>query len=155
MVDAMFSYLSKHSGHTFYGLRIDTRANRTSIMSCKQYDSYCRSFGYKTVITQPQGRIVRGIGRYQDAAGMASIQIPFQDLGLILDVDFKLLSERVPPLLSMRDMVGNSLDFSLQDRTITFEGLSQVLKFDNYFLIHEWVHRKCCFPCIPNLNSGR
>lgn len=46
----------------------------------------------------------------------------------------------------MRDMVDKSMGIYLQDRTIIFLGLSQVLKFEIFSLIHEWDPQDMMFP---------
>lgn len=35
----------RHTPETFGGIRVDTGANRTSIISCKQYDANCDALG--------------------------------------------------------------------------------------------------------------
>lgn len=44
---------------------------------------------------------------------MESIQIPFNVLGLIINVDFMLIKDDIPTLLSMRDMLKNGLNISI------------------------------------------
>lgn len=59
-------------------------------------------------------------------------------LGIIIDVEFLILKEKVLSLLSMKDMVTNKLDISIQDGHITFSGSKQPLAMENYFLMHRW-----------------
>lgn len=42
--------------------------------------------------------------------GTAKIQLPFTNLRIIADVDFLILSEDVPTLLSMKYMIVKNLD---------------------------------------------
>lgn len=46
----------------FEGVRIDTGANRRSVMSRTQYQAYTKAFGLTNVIRRTKGREVRGIG---------------------------------------------------------------------------------------------
>lgn len=66
------------------------------------------------------------------------IQILFKDLRLVIDVEFLIMSDDIPTLLSMRDLAVNNLDISLQKSTISLAERSLKLKFENYFLINEW-----------------
>lgn len=66
------------------------------------------------------------------------MQIPFNDLRLIIYVDFLLISEDVPSLLSMKGLVENGLDISIHDNYVSLWRWKKRLKMSNYFLIHEW-----------------
>lgn len=122
----------------FEGVRLDTCANRTSVMGEEQYQAYCHTFGIKPALRKVKNRSVNGIGGTQPAIGLALIDIPFKKLHLMINVLFLILPSKTPALLSTRDMYVNGLDFSLQNKTITFEGRVQELIMDNYFLIHRW-----------------
>lgn len=122
----------------FDGLRIDTGANRFSVMSSDKYDAYCKEFFVTPRIVRKEGREVNGIGGKSVAIGATIIEVPFRDLGIVIDVRFLIISSDVPTLLSMRDMVDNKLDTSVQERTISLGSKKQSLSMENYFLIHRW-----------------
>lgn len=64
------------------------------------------------------------------------IPISFENLKIPVDVDFLLLLEQVVTLLSMRDIIENSLELSIQRGLITHGYRQQKRKFDKYFLTH-------------------
>lgn len=66
------------------------------------------------------------------------IQVPFKDLGLAIEVDFKLLPGNLPSVLPLRDLNDNGLYISLQRNVVKFVNREKGLQFDNYFLIHKW-----------------
>lgn len=70
--------------------------------------------------------------------GFAKIQIPFTVLKIIAELEFLILQEYVPSHLSMKDMIKNQLEISIQGRYITFAGRRQPLTMENYFHIHRW-----------------
>lgn len=49
-----------------------------------------------------------------------------------------MFAEKVPTLLSMRDMIHNGLDLSLQDCMIKYAGKRKGLEMENYYLINRW-----------------
>lgn len=65
----------------------------------------------------------------------------FTVITIIVNVDFLILSESVPSLLSMKDMVLKKLDISIQKCDVTYAGLFQKLTMEKYFLIHGWKPR--------------
>lgn len=81
---------------------------------------------------------MKGIGGTQRALVSAVIQIPFRDLAIIIDVHFLRLESIIPTLLSMKYMVTNGLDISIQGCYMSLEGRRQKLSMQNYFLIHQW-----------------
>lgn len=105
-------------------------------MSLSQYGSYCVEFGLKRAINRSTRTVLRGIGGRRIPIGTERIQIPFDKLRIIIDVDFLILQEDVPSLLSMRDMIENQLDISIQSLHITLAGRKQSLAMENFFLIH-------------------
>lgn len=135
---AMHTLLRNESSGNFKGVRLDTFANRRSIISTAQYAAYCHEFSLKRAIKESNGETVGGIGGSQSAVGMAMIQIPFRDLELIIDVWFTVINQDVPTLLSMRDMVTNGLGISIQKCHVHFRGRVHQLGMRNFFLIHTW-----------------
>lgn len=53
------------------------------------------------------------------ATGIAMIQIPFTDLRAVMDVNFLIIDEDIPSLLSLRDMYKNWMDLSIQGMYIS------------------------------------
>lgn len=137
MISEMYHAMEPKGQTNFDGVKIDTAANRKSIMGTHQYDEYCKTFGLRPAI-RTQTRGVIGIGGRKSSIGTVTIQIPFPNLGLIIDVCFLLMTGNVPTLLCMKDMIDNNLDISLQHRTITHEGRKQQLRLENYFLVYRW-----------------
>ena len=121
----------------FNGITIDTAANRKSVMCEGQYLAYQLEFGRKIPIRPPK-KGVRGIGGRSEVIGEATIQIPFLKLHLIIDVEFSILKEISPSLLSNRDMIENGLDISLQGGYLYIGSLRQPLILENYFYTYNW-----------------
>lgn len=121
----------------FEGLKVDTGANRSSIMSARQYGAYCETFGLIGNV-RPSEKRVKGIGGRQVVVGVANIQIPFDKLGLIIDVWFAILDADVPTLLSLRDLWINGLDISIQECVIKLGQKKQELEMVNFFLVYKW-----------------
>lgn len=122
----------------FNGIFLDTCANRSSVMSYKQYKAYCKEFNVPFNIERGEQRGIRGVGGSAKIIGSANIPVPFRDLKLVIDVQFRIVNEKVPSLLSNKDMIDNGLDISLQRKTISHGKQEQSLDFENYFLIHRW-----------------
>lgn len=80
-----------------------------------------------------------GIGGIKRVVGSSPIQVPFPAMGVEIEVDVILIYGKVPSLLSMKSMVENGLEISIQDKTIRWRGRFQPLNFRNYFLIHVWL----------------
>lgn len=73
-----------------------------------------------------------------EAAGEAVNQIPFNDLKVIIDVRFIILSGYVATLLSTKDLLSNGLDIRIQDCVITQGGKRQKLEMMYFFLVYRW-----------------
>lgn len=86
-------------------------------------------------------RTIRGVGGRRKASGLAMIQIPFINLGAVMDVDFLIIVEYIPSLLSLRDMYKNGMDLSIQGRYISLCTRRQQLHFENFFLVHRWTSK--------------
>ena len=122
----------------FEGVILDTGANRISIMSMSQYQAYCREFGCPIEIDYAQNRGVNGIGGKTEAVGTAIIPIPFKDIGIIIDVRFRIMRNACPSLLCLRDMIESGMEISIQEKTLTIHGRTQELEFVNDFLKYCW-----------------
>lgn len=117
-ISAMNSQLHKEPALTFDGIRIDTAANRMSVMVLGQYDSYKCKFELAVPINESKANLLNGIGESGTVTGEARIQIPFSALDLVIDVTFSILKEDAPSLLINRDMIDNGLEISLEGRYI-------------------------------------
>lgn len=102
----------------FKGILIDTCANRSSVMSIKQYRAYCDEFKTPFHINSDD-KVISGIGGQSKTIGNATIPIPFKELNLVIDVNFKIMKDNIPTLLSLKDMVDNQLDLSILKQEIT------------------------------------
>lgn len=89
-------------------VKIDTAAKRKYIMPMDQYNECCRTFGLRLAI-KPHNKVVTGIGGRKQGLRTATIQIPLPNLGFSIDINFLLMTGKVPPILCMREMVVNGL----------------------------------------------
>lgn len=69
---------------------------------------------------------------------IAVISTPFQDFDLVVGVKFRTINLECPSQLSLKDMIVNNLDISIQDKSVTFKHKLQGLLFENDFLVHRW-----------------
>lgn len=122
----------------FGGLRVDTCCNKTSIMGSPQYHEYCLLFGIRPAIRPAGNRGVKDIGGTEKEIGKVLIDVPFRLLNLIIAIEFLFLPKNCPTLLSMKDMLDNSLDISIQNATVSYGGKTQKLIMDNFFLKQKW-----------------
>lgn len=53
-------------------------------------------------------------------------------------MDLLLIPANIPTLLSLRDIIKNDLDISIQEKVITNCGRKQKSQMKNLFLIHYW-----------------
>lgn len=137
-IKAMYSAFITTGSIKFSGIRLDTCCNIKSIISRAQYNAYCNEFGLMNSMKTTTSKGVTGIGGSRIPIGSVSMQIPFTALDLVIDVEFIVLEESVPTLMSMKDMISNGLHISIQHKYICFGMKKQALKFENYFLIHKW-----------------
>lgn len=103
VIQSMNSYLRQKCGPDFGGIRLDTCANLSSLFGKPKYEAYTREVGLKMRIHPEISRAIRGIGGRRQAIVTVRIQIPFSDLGIIIDVDFVIIVENVPTMLSMKE----------------------------------------------------
>lgn len=122
----------------FDGIRLDTAANRRSVISKGQYYAYQSEFGRKVKIRLQTKVKLRGTGGHEKVIGEATIQIPFNKLGLVIDVDFGIIYCNIPTLLSNNYMINNCLDLSLQGQFLHIGQLQQHLTLEKYFLVYRW-----------------
>lgn len=111
---ANFPEVPKVDYKHFKKLRIGNCANRTSIIDVGQYCAYCQTLKLPYSIKPPNNRAIAGIGRTRKAVGLVVIHVPFKDLDLVIDDAFRFIKEDIPTILSMKDMMQNSLDICTQ-----------------------------------------
>ena len=103
-----------------------------------QYKAYCNEFNIPAIIDRSDTRGLKGIGGQSQCIGTSIVQIPFNDLNLILDGKFRILQDTCPSLLSLKDMKQNGLDLSIQQHLLYFKYKCQNLIFENDFLKYKW-----------------
>lgn len=124
----------------FHGVKIDTGANRKSIMSTQQYGAFCRVFGLKKAFNYTQNLAVKGIGGKQPGVGTESIKIPFKKLHLIIEVEFLIVSGDIPSQFYLKYMIMDCLDIRIQNETVSLQRRTQRLRLD-HFLSYTSGHR--------------
>lgn len=93
----------------FDGLRIDTTANKTSVISKCQYHEYCQIFSFPSIINSSRNIVIKGVVGSRTSVGIVVIQAPLKNLDIIIDISFLVFEKRVPTLLSMKDKIDNGL----------------------------------------------
>lgn len=102
------------------GLRIDTSANRSRIMSITQYMVYCDGLGLPSAMDRNTIRQIVGVGGRQESMGKYNVQKPFKKLQFLIDLTFIIIPMNVPTLLAMMDMVSNGLDIYIQEIHLSY-----------------------------------
>lgn len=118
----------------FDGIKLETTANRRSVMRRMQYEAYQRELFLRISIKSAERHLECILGA-SAVIGTARIQIPFSALRMIIDVEFEIIDEDVTSLLTIRDMIDNGLDISLQERYLHVGKLRQPLTLEKYFLV--------------------
>lgn len=85
-------------------IRIDTIANRTSVISMGQYNAYCAPLNLPHWMQRIEKGTTTGIGETSKATGAVVMKVPVQKLGVVIVVAFSVLKEQIPTLLSMNNM---------------------------------------------------
>lgn len=118
--------------NTFKEIRLDTCANKISVMSTHQCPEYLKRSSLPRTVSPPPRKKIRGMCRTMKIFGEAKVQIPFRDLVIIVDVDFLLLEDPVLSSLSMKDMIQDGFDLLIQERHISFGERRQNLGLKNF-----------------------
>lgn len=71
--------------------------------------------------------------------GTALIHIPFTGLGVVINATIYILSDPVPSVLSMKDMIDNNLVIYILERVIKRKERTQDIAFENHFLLYRWL----------------
>jgi hypothetical protein len=134
---------SRERDGKFHGLILDTGANRASMISRAQYRAYCREFGVTMQVRPDQTRRIAGIAGGVAVLGRALIPVAFPELGLVLDVNFKI-TEHGPSLLCLRDMKDANFQLDIQRNLLWHGKKAQHLRLDNDHLLHLWTPETAC-----------
>lgn len=121
---------------SFEGLRIDTFANHTSAITDGQYQAYCRKLNLSCSIKSASNRAMKGICGNSKAVGLVVIQVPFKELDVVLEVAFLIIDKNIPTPLSMKYMLNEGLDISVQSQYVSLSLRRHRLTKKYYFLIH-------------------
>lgn len=84
--------------------------------------SNCNELGLKAATNGQVKTVLHGIGGKRVPIGTARILIPLAELRVIEDVQFLIPADNVPSLLSVRDMIFNNLDMTIQNLRTSFRG---------------------------------
>lgn len=98
---------------TVEGLRIDTCANRTSVVSKCQYDAYCQTLNLPSITDSSGNKVVKGVGGSSNVSWFVVIQLPFKYLDIIIYIAFLVIEEYVRPLLSIKNMFAGYLQLAI------------------------------------------
>lgn len=79
-----------------------------------------------------------GIWGLVNAIGIVKLQIPYEDLDVKIVVDFIVLLEPIPTLISVQDMLRKNLDISVLKCHVTCGRFKQILEMKTLFMIHRW-----------------
>jgi hypothetical protein len=84
-------------------------------MSLEQYRTHCILFGVRSNIRNLSvSHKIKGICRSIQVVGTAVIPVPFPELDVVLDVEFKMIRENGLNLLSLKDMKGAKFQLDIQ-----------------------------------------
>lgn len=86
--------------------------------------------------------------------GMVKIQIPFKGIGLIIEVDFLVLQQEVPTLLSLLDMFLNGLGISVQKCHVSLVKKTHKLHTENFLMVHRWKRQDVPFAIYTEYEYG-
>lgn len=77
-----------------------------------------------------------GIGGSKQSVRSAIVKIPFQDMGMVIEVNFSLLSDCVPSIIPMKYIIDNNLELSVQNQSIVYATIVHPIIMRNYLLMH-------------------
>jgi hypothetical protein len=107
------------------------------MMSEAQYRAYCKEFGVTMKVRPEQTHRISGISGGVAVLGCALIPVAFPELGLVLDVNFKL-TKGGPSLLCLRDMKEANFQLEIQRNLLWHGGRAQHLRLENDHMLHLW-----------------
>lgn len=136
MLNTLRTSLSKHKIRRFQGIKFDTALNQISVIKQARYRDYYDLFGLGQAIRFDWKRRVIGLADLPKGIRCVRIQIQFPALRIVIDVDFLMVTRDILSLLSVKDMMDNGMDTSVENRCAYHEGRREPLILENYFLIH-------------------
>lgn len=93
----------------------------------------------------------KGIGALRRKVKYAEIQIILVKKGLLIDVEFTILDEDIPSIFSMKYMMQNGIAIYTQKKHLTFDDKKTRIKFNNYFLVHQWKQSSITFSFLTEM----
>lgn len=116
---SVFVAASESTRNSFDGIRTDTYANRTSVITIQQYQAYCRTFNLPCALEPLNDLVIKGVSSGCNAIGLVEIQVQFYNLDVILYMQFLFVTDNNPTLISMKDMLDIGLYISKQGRFVS------------------------------------
>ena len=102
----------------FYGILVNTGANKLSTAGKRQYKAYCAAFGNRPVFRPSNFSCTFGMGTAQS---LSAADILFPLGGIILKATFYIVNANIPFLLCLADMVRLSIFYNnTRDRLIYY-----------------------------------
>lgn len=101
-----------------------------------QWTAYCNDSGLRLAIRKEEGIGVIGLGGLIQIVGRVIIQVPSLKLHLIMDIDFSIVYQNIPELLSLKDMLDNGIYISVENGCAYYGGHIQPSSLENFFLVH-------------------
>lgn len=115
-LDKMKFQLKSKEELGFDGEELDNCCHILSVMPRSQWITYQREYGMKIPMNPTSRKTLNGFWVKGELLGYVNIQIPFPNLGLIIDVEFSGVKKEVQTLLSNCNIIKNGLNMRLQDR---------------------------------------
>lgn len=82
-------------------------------MCLDQYKANCRKFDVPMNIVYADNKGLIGLGGVSGALGTVTIPIPVNDLGIKIEVKFRVIRNKCPSLFSLNDMLIIGIHFSI------------------------------------------
>ncbi len=128
---------------SFQGVMCDTGANRSSIMSLKQYQAYCREHLRPAALQSPgidtsSTKKMHGFAGSTSTIGHADIAIPIEGLKIVPTIRFHIVDHDCPTILCLRDMKRLGIEISIQNNCLVLGNLKHALVQENDLLWLKW-----------------
>lgn len=108
------------------------------MISVQQYHAYCQESNQSHSIKAANIRTITEIGGISKSVGVVIIQVPFAKLSAVIDVSCPELAQNIRNLLSIKAVLENDLDISIQGSYIRLGNRRHQLITEIVFLIHRW-----------------
>lgn len=118
------------------GLKIDTCANQTTVISVREYRTYCKTFHLLQSVRLTTNQSISGSGGESKAVGALVVQVPFKKLKIVIDMSFIVLKKEVPTLLFIKFMMENGLGIFVQGHYVNLGSWHHPLRMEDYILIY-------------------